>query len=324
MARVLVIGGTLFIGRAMVEQLLDRGDEVVIMHRSEGTPFGDRVGEILCDRNDVAAVREALAGVRFDLVFDNVYDFEHGTSGEQVKAAAAALDVSGRYVFMSSMAAYGHGLGFGEEAPLVASDYPNPYAAQKADSERALFRLHDEEGLPVATLRPCFVYGPGNPYPRETFFWDRLLAGRPIIVPEDGQTPMQWVHAEDVARTALRAAEVDAAAGRAYNVAGDPTLTHVEYVQLLADVAGVDAELVHVPRARIQEAGGGLMAPPFYFGVYLDVPPLTVKTDRVPSELGVELRPLEEGLRETYRWYQAQEPATPDFSWEDKLLAAAR
>lgn len=322
MARVLVIGGTLFIGRSLVEQLLERGDDVVILHRSAGTPFADRVEEIRCDRNDTAAVRDGLQGARFDIVFDNVYDFEHGTTGEQVAAGARAVDVSGRYVFMSTMAVFGHGLDYEEDDDLVPSEYPNPYAAQKADSERALFGLHREHGVPVTALRPSFVYGPGNPYPRETFFWDRLLVGRPIIIPEDGRSPMQWVHAEDVARTALRAADADAATGRAYNVAGSPPLTQVEYVRLLAQIAGVEAELVHVPRKRLQEAGGSLMAPPFYFGVYLDVPPLTVKTERLRSDLGVELRPLEEGLRETFRWYQTQEPSAPDFSWEDRLLVA--
>lgn len=53
MARVLVIGGTQLIGRALVEQLLARGDEVALMHRSHDTPFGDRVRSIRCDRNDV-------------------------------------------------------------------------------------------------------------------------------------------------------------------------------------------------------------------------------------------------------------------------------
>ena len=88
MARVLVIGGTLFIGRALVEQLLARGDDVVIMHRGKGHPFGPRVSEIQCDRNDIAAVRRALAGTHFDVVYDNVYDWQHGTSAEQVIAAA--------------------------------------------------------------------------------------------------------------------------------------------------------------------------------------------------------------------------------------------
>jgi 2'-hydroxyisoflavone reductase len=325
MARVLVIGGNLFIGRALVEELLERGDDVVIMHRGSGTPYGNRVGEIRCDRNDVAAVREALSGKRFDVVYDNVYDWERGTTADQVVAAAMAVsDGLSRYVFTSSIAAYPPGGEYHESAPLVPSDFPNPYAAQKAASERALFELHRERGIPVTTLRPAFIYGPHNPFDREAFFWDRMLAGRPIIIPEDGSRRMQWVYVRDVAHAAALAAVHDVAVGHAYNLASYPPITQVEFVQLLANIAGRHADLVYVPREHIQKAGGELFTPPFYFGVYLDIPPIIVRVDRVRSELGLELTPLEDGLRETYGWYQQQRRPHPDFSWEDRLLVAAR
>jgi 2'-hydroxyisoflavone reductase len=325
MARVLVIGGTLFIGRALVDELLERGDDVVIMHRGKGTPFGERVGEIRCDRNDVAAVRAALDGTSFDIVYDNVYDWERGTTADQVSAAAiAASHGLRRYVFTSSVAVYPEGGEYDEQAPLVPSDYPNPYSAQKADSERALFELHRQRGIPVTTLRPAFIYGPHNPFDREAFFWDRLRAGRPIIVPEDGLRTMQWVHVRDVARAAVLAATKDVAIGHAYNLASYPPLTQIEFIQLLARIAQREAHVVHIPREQIQQAGGQLFAPPYYFGVYLDIPPITARVDRARSELGLELTPLEEGLRETYRWYEQQQRPQPDFSWEDRLLVAAR
>ncbi len=325
MTRVLVIGGTLFIGRALVDQLLELGDEVVIMHRGKGTPFGERVAEIRCDRNDVAAVRAALDGTRFDVVYDNVYDWERGTTADQVAAAATAASQGlRRYVFTSSVAAYPPGGEYDEQAPLVPSDYPNVYGAQKADSERALFELHRRQGVPVTTLRPAFIYGPHNPFPREAFFWDRLRAGRPIIVPEDGSRTMQWVHVRDVARAAVLAATRDIAVGRAYNLAGYPPITQIEFVELLARIADREAHVVHIPRDQIQRAGGELFTPPFYFGVYLDIPPITARVDRARNELGLDFTALEEGLRETYQWYQQQEHPQPDFSWEDRLLTAAR
>jgi 2'-hydroxyisoflavone reductase len=325
MARVLVIGGTLFIGRALVDQLLDRGDDVVIMHRGKGTPFGKRVGEIRCDRNDVGAARAALGGTSFDVVYDNVYDWERGTTADQVSAAAIAASRGlRRYVFTSSVAAYPAGGEYDEQAPLVPSDYPNPYSAQKADSERALFELHRQRGIPVTTLRPAFIYGPHNPFDREAFFWDRLRAGRPIIIPEDGLRTMQWVHVRDVARAAMLAATRDIAIGHAYNLASYPPITQIEFVQLLARIAGREAHLVHVPREQIQQAGGQLFAPPLYFGVFLDIPPITARVDRVRSELGLELTPLEEGLQETYRWYTQQQRPQSDFSWEDRHHVAAR
>jgi len=323
MARALVIGGTLFIGRALVEQLLARGDEVVVMHRGKGTPFGNRVGEIHCDRNDGAAVRAALEERRFDLVFDNVYDWQRGTSAEQVSASAKASASASlrRYVFMSSIAVYGAGGEFDESAPLVAPDYPNPYSVQKAESERALFALHERNAFPVSTLRPAFIYGPCNPFDREAFFWDRLRAGRPIIVPENGLGTLQWVHVRDVARAAVLAADEARAIGHACNVAGPP-VTQIDYLKLLADIAGRRADLVFIPREEIQRQGGQLFAPPLYFGVYLDIPSITVRVDRARAELGLDQTPLDEGLRETYSWYQQQERPRPDFSWEDRLLAA--
>lgn len=325
MARILVIGGTAFMGRAIVERLLARGDQVTIMHRGTTTPFGDRVAEILCDRNDTTAVQQKLRNRQFDVVFDNVYDWQRGTSAEQVAATARAVDRQlRRYVFMSSVAVYPPGGEYDEDAPLVAADDANVYGAQKAESERTLFRLAESAGPSVTTLRPAFVYGPHNQFPREAFFWDRILAGRPIIVPEDGSRTMQWVHADDVAAAAVAAADADVAAASAYNLAGYPPITQNEFVELLAHVAGQPVRLVHVPRAIIEQAGGQLSSPPLYFGAYLDIPPITARTDRARAELGIELRPLEEGLRATFAWYQAQPRAEPDFSWEDRLLASAR
>ena len=324
MARALVIGGTLFIGRALVDRLLERGDDVVIMHRGRGTPFGTRVGEIACDRNDIAAVHAALAGQRFDVVYDNVYDWQRGTTAEQVSAAATAT-ANGlrRYVFTSSVAVYRPGGEYAEDVELVPSDYPSAYGAQKADSERALFALGRDRGIPVATLRPAFIFGEHNPYEREAFFWDRLLAGRPIVIPDDGLATMQWVYSRDVARAAILASEMDVAVGHAYNLANYPPITQIDFVRMLARVAGRDADLVPVPRERIEALGGGLMAPPYYFGAFLDIPPITVRADRVRVELGLELTPLEVGLGETFRWYERQQRPRPDYTWEDRAIASA-
>jgi nucleoside-diphosphate-sugar epimerase len=323
MARVLVIGGTLFIGRALVDQLLERGDEVVIMHRGQSTPYGARVGEIRCDRNDIDAVSAALNGKQFDVVYDNVFDWTRGTSAAQVCAAAtAAAKGLRRYVFTSSVAVYPPGGDYSEDAELVPSDYPNSYGAKKADSERALFALGREQGIPVSTLRPAFIYGAHNPFDRESFFWDRLMEGRPILIPGDGLSTMQFVHSQDVARASIRASETDIAIGHAYNLANYPAITQVDFVRLLARVAGKRADLVHVPREQLVQLGGGLTAPPLYFGAYLDVPPITARADRVHAELGLELTSLENGFRETFQWYQRQQRPSADFSWEGKVLAS--
>lgn len=325
MSRALVIGGTLFMGRALVEQLLARGDDVTIMHRGEGTPFGERVHEFRCDRNDAAAVQQALAGGKYDVVYDNVYDWQRRTTEQPVAAAARAVSENARrYVFTSSVAVYPEGTDGDEDSPLVPADHRNPYARDKAESERALFRLQEDGGPAVTTLRPAFIYGAHNPFERESFFWDRILAGRPVIIPEDGGSTMQWVYSQDVARAAIAAADADVASGRAYNLAEHPPVTQVEFVETLARVAGREAQLVFIPRARLKDAGGSSFGPPLYFGAYLDIPPITVRSDRVRDELGVTLTPLEDGLRETFRWYRTQDRPAPDYAWEDGVIAGAR
>ena len=80
-------------------------------------------------------------------------------------------------------------------------------------------------------------------------------------------------------------------------------------------------KLVHVPREVLLEKGGQIMAPPLYFGAYLDLAPITVKNDRARNELGLELIPMADGLRETFRWYRSQMRPAADYAWEDGVLA---
>ncbi len=306
-----------------MRRLLARGDQVTILHRGTHNPFARKTEEIHCDRNDPAAVAEKLGGTQFDVVYDNVYDWQRGTTAEQVRSAAwACRDGLRRYVFTSSVAAYGAGLNHSEDDPLAPSDHPEDYVRNKAETERMLFGLHRENGFPAATLRPPYVYGPENPFYREAFFWDRLLADRPILLPNQGERLMQFVLADDLARAAILAADTDRASGRAYNIAHESPITQRALVEALAAAAGKQAELVAAPRERLIELGGNVFEPPFYFGQYFDMPPITQNTSRAREELGFEPTSWEEGRRRSFTWYRAQEHPPADFSFDDRVLEA--
>src|SRR5229473_2858821 len=159
----LVIGGTQFIGRQLVADLLKAGHAVTVLHRRPKHDLGRRVKNITADRNDPQAIKSALAGTKFEVVFDHVYDWERGTTAAQVEGTVrAAGNHLHRYIFMSSVAAYGDGLNHHEGDALAPDDAPELYVRNKAMSERALFRLHQRIGLPVVTVRPPYVYGPGH------------------------------------------------------------------------------------------------------------------------------------------------------------------
>ena len=324
--KALVIGGTLFIGRELVRQLLGAGHEVAVLHRSGGHGYGREVENLTADRNDGESVRRALAGRRFDWVFDNVYDWARGTTAEQVAATARACgDGIERYVFMSSVAAYGDGLDHADEDELAPDDHPESYVRNKASSERALFRMHREKGFPAVTLRPPYIHGPGNPFYREAFFWDRFADDRPVIVPGDGRQLMQFAYVKDLAAACLLAARQPGAVGRGFNIAHESPVTQEQLVRILARAAGWEPRIVYVPRPVIEAAGGDPMGPDnLYFGVYFDLPPITQKIDGARRTLGFEPTNPDQAWAETYAWYRENHhrPAL-NYSFEERLIATA-
>jgi nucleoside-diphosphate-sugar epimerase len=321
----LVIGGTQFIGRILVAELLKAGHGVSVLHRKPKHSLGRRVGNIAADRNDPKAIKAALTGKNFDVVFDHVYDWERGTTAAHVEGTARAAGGNlQRYIFVSSVAAYGDGLNHHEGDALAADDAAELYVRNKAMSERALFRLHQRIGLPVVTLRPPFIYGPHNPFYREAYFWDRLRAGRSIILPGDGRRLMQFVYVKDLVGASLKAMEEPNAVGHAFNIANARPVSQMELVEALAKVCRKTPKFVRVPREFINRTGGHPMGPKMYFGVYLDVPPITQITAKAQRMLKFKPTDFEDGLKETYQWYlrNADFPKQ-DFSFEDAVLANA-
>jgi 2'-hydroxyisoflavone reductase len=324
--RVLVIGGTLFIGKLLVKRLVAAGHDVTILHRKAEHPFGRKVRNAVADRNDAASIKAALSGLRFDGVYDIAYDWERGTTGAQVEATAKAVpgDLS-RYIFMSSVAAYGDGLNHSEDDPLASDIHPEAYVRNKAASERALFRMFHESRFPLVTMRPPYVYGPENPFYREAFFWDRLRLDRPIIIPGDGNRLMQFVFVNDLVEACFNALEKHTAPGRAFNVADEKPLTQVEAVTEFAKAIGKQPTIVRVPRELIARNGGLAGKAPMYFGESYDRPPITEAVGRVKRVLNVSLTPFATGLKETYKWYLKRGADRKlDFAFEDKLIRQAR
>ncbi len=323
--KVLVIGGTLFIGRGLVAALAKAEHDVTILHRTAGHDLGRKIHEIVADRNDPESLKEALATRKFDIVFDNVYDWKRGTTAAQVEATARACgDRLQKYIYMSSVAAYGDGLNHHEGDALAPDNHPDAYVRNKAMSERALFRMHQRTGFPVVTMRPPYIYGPGNPYYREAFFWDRLRDGRQVVLPGDGRRLMQFVHVKDLIGACMAALVEPHVSGHAFNVANARPITQFDLVNLLAEVAGKQADFVRIPRQRILQMGGHPMGPNLYFGVYFDMPPITQIINKAQRVLKLHPIDFAEGLRETYKWYLRHHQKNPaNYPFEDKLIENA-
>ena len=160
--KVLVIGGTLFIGKLLVEELLKEGHDVAVLHRKPKHDFGRKVENLMADRNDAAALREALArppfrrGIRQCLTI-----LSAAPRRRRWKATIRACgDRISRYVFMSSVAAYGDGLNHRRAIRWRRIIIPTRMPATRPPRSACSSACTRPDGLPVVTLpvRP-FVYG---------------------------------------------------------------------------------------------------------------------------------------------------------------------
>ncbi len=208
--KVLVIGGTLFIGKQTVMNLVKAGHDVTVLHRKPSHDLGKKVCNLQADRNVVASVKAAVAGKSFDVVFDNAYDWERGTPPDVVEETARMFNGQiSRYVFMSSVAAYSEGLNHHEGDALAMDDHPDRYVRQKAQSERALFRLHQRQGRPWSRL-PAVRLWPRQPLLPRAVFLGPHPRQTAVILPGDGRRLMQFVYVKDLARACVKVMEAPA------------------------------------------------------------------------------------------------------------------
>jgi UDP-glucose 4-epimerase len=317
--RVLIVGGTEFISLHILRALRRDGHEVVVLNRGrhpERSP-GD-VRTIVCDRTDHAALAAVLRPERFDALVDVAYA---PTTGADVEALLDALDNrAGHVVFVSTGRVYDHArpIPFDEGTPR--SLYWGEYARNKIAGEEALLQRHREGGLPATIVRPTHVYGPMNTRNNETFFFDRLVRGRPVLVPGAGGWLRQFGHVEDLADAIAAMLGVAAAFGQGYNITGEEAITQVGFVELIAEVVKRPPTLVPAPLVP-----GGKPAP---FGQNLTYDCHAVyTTTKVRTELGVRPRyTLAAGLAQTFEWYlrEGLDRREIDFSAEDALLRTLR
>jgi nucleoside-diphosphate-sugar epimerase len=207
---ILVMGGTRFVGKPLVEHLLAAGHALSLFTRgNKPAPAG--VEHLIGDRSTPEGL-QPLDGRRFDVIVDS--------SGRTLEDSRAVVERTGapshRFVYVSSAGVYADS----ELWPLDEDSPTDPASrhAGKAETEAWL----RSQGIPFTSFRPTYIVGPGNYNPVESWFFDRIVHGRPVPLPGDGSTITQLGHVRDLACAMARCIEVDAAANRIYNCSGPP------------------------------------------------------------------------------------------------------
>ncbi len=294
----LVIGGTRFIGRHTVAELVAHEYEVAMLNRgTHENPFADddRVSHIEGDRKNERDVEAARLSVDPDIVVDCVAYHP----ADVATATEIFSDVDG-YVYISSGSSYAaeHIPKREGVTPLepctpeqATDDDHETYGNRKAEGDREIFAAA-EAGVNAMAVRPCIVYGPHDYTERLDYWIDRVLTHDRVVVPGDGQNLWHRAYVEDVA-SALRIVAESGEPGTAYNVGDRRALTLEETLETIADAA--DTEVTVVPASDDALAAGDLT--PDDFVLYREYPHL-LDTCAL-ADLGWESTPVNEAMERT-------------------------
>lgn len=316
----LVIGGTRFVGLHLVWELVRRGHEVTVLDRGQ-TPacLPEGTKRIYCDRKDTAALEDCLAHKQYDVVFD-IMAYLPGDTAPLVRIFDGRIE---RFVHVSTASVYRqvYVYPWKEHFAKVSSVTEGEYAPNKQRIEEILFEAHSKSGFPVCIVRPGYIYGPHNSVYRESSFFDRVVKGRPVLIPGDGSQLIQFGYVDDLARLLILAAEKHEAVGEAFNFAGEYCYTLNDYVEAIFAAAGQRTSVVHFTpqRAGISASDVARVYP------YLRQNHLVIDIAKSQYVLGyTEQVGLKQGLSEAFKWFTMShiERKQVDFSFEDRIIEA--
>jgi nucleoside-diphosphate-sugar epimerase len=344
--RVLIIGGTGFIGRFVTSQLLALGDDVTVVHRGSSTFNEPLAGngsrqpqEIFADRNALDARAGELRPIRPDVVVDTIL-----SSGAQAESMTRTFrGAAGRLVVLSSMDVYRacgvlHRLETGPLEPLPLTEESalrtrlHTYPPEQVRMLQQIFGWLDDDydkipveravmadpQLPSTVVRLPMVYGPGDPLHRVFPIVKRIDDGRRHI--PMARSVSRWRasrgYVENVAAAVVLAARSDHAAGRIYNVGDTDALSELEWAQAVASAMDWTGAFVVLPDDK---APRHLQLP-----ANLDQH-WVADSSRIRNELGYrDAVPRSDALRRTVAWERthppAIDPAQFDYTAEDTAL----
>ncbi|MEM9772684.1 MAG: NAD-dependent epimerase/dehydratase family protein [Cyanobacteria bacterium P01_D01_bin.73] len=235
--KILILGGTVFLGRAIANAALVNGHDVTLFNRGvstpdpfvdQGFPNAERLTQVRGDRRDPNAVQALITDETWDAIIDTC-----GTTLEVIANTASLIgdqlerSPHFRYVYISTIAVYEdfgipgitesdtlrsppRTVEIADEAddgmptvitknPATAANSGGVYGTERADCERSLEKLFKDHPANLITLRPSLLVGPGDPTDRLTYWVRRLTQPGEAIVPNAGQQFLQWVDVRDLA-----------------------------------------------------------------------------------------------------------------------------
>jgi nucleoside-diphosphate-sugar epimerase len=278
--KILIIGGTRFIGPLLVKKLYERGHNLTLFNREEKKGnYEDEIRVIKGDRNNGFDIAD-----HFDVVIDTcAYEKAH------VQAVLNDLNFD-FYLHIGTAASYKKTEIFPlkEADPIGEWKLWGNYNKGKVECEEVLKGC----GKKFAVIRPTYILGPKNSIEREIFIYKKIKNKQPILLPGNGQALVKFVFVEDVVATILRI--INEKAEGCYNCSGDDIITLKGLVEMMGEIVGIPPIIKNDPNAK----GNNFNLEEFPFAnenFFCD--------NQKIKNLGIKFTPLVEGLKKDYDEY---------------------
>ncbi len=317
--KVLFIGGTGNISTSVSRLAIQRGMDLYLLNRGQRQADIPGAKTITADIHQPGSVAGQLAGHTWDVVVNWI-----AYTPEDVKNDFELFYGKTRqYIFISSASVYQKP----PSHPIITESTPlyNPfwkYSQNKIACEDFLMLAYREKDFPITILRPSLTYD--TVIPTAIGGWtdygiiQRMRRGEKIIIHGDGTSLWTVTHAEDFARGFVGLLGHQQAAGHAFHITSDEILTWNQIYQAVAEAAGVEAQIVHIPSDFIAQFGedlrGGLLGDKAYSVIFDNT---KIKTF-VPGYQAVI--PFNEGIRGALRWFEADPARMQTNGADDRLF----
>jgi 2'-hydroxyisoflavone reductase len=308
--KILIIGGTVFLGRHIVDAALQRGHQITLFNRGKDNP--DLFPEVEKLRGDRTEDLSPLAGRRWDAVIDTCGYFPH-----VVRASAEYLaPAAGQYTFISTISVYADNsvVGMDESAPVAELEdgtaeeiTGETYGPLKALCERVVEEVFPDRSL---IIRPGLIVGPHDPTDRFTYWPYRIAEGGEVLAPGTPDAAVQIIDVRDLAEWTVRLVE-HGATGTYHATGPKSPLTLEDVLSTSREIGGNDARLTWVDDQFLLEAG---VQPWIELPLWLPDTEETRGMLRVDCskalQAGLSFRPLPETVRDTLSWARTRPETT--------------
>lgn len=292
--KVLVLGGSYFVGRKIVEYLYYNDYDVTVLNRGTREVPVCGVKQILCDRNNLSAMKEALKDEEFNSIIDVSWQ---GLDWVKYACEAINFDTVKEFVFISSSAVYDIDvleIPFKEEDSLGENKYWTFYGKGKIDAEEYYINFLRNKKTNLSIIRPPYIYGEYNYAQRESLIFRQIMEGMPVAIPNTNPQ-LQFIYTEDLAAVILYLIRNNCEKLCIFNVGNEQAVTSRDWVIACSEVVGMEPRIIEVNYKKLGKEVRDFY-PFFDYDNVLDVTKIKTLYHRETNFI--------EGLNRAFDWFQ--------------------